>query len=194
MKRILSLLLVLSLLVSASAALADGMGVHVISGPQLERETVTIDNLMLGAKNEISGWGILTAKNYLVWNSIWVVDKGKSSMKDASYNDSGADAEYALLFVDIINTQMVGADFLTEVEVKAVYDEVYEFGGWYFQSNSDISTTVGIDPADNFAIEPMCTGHYIFGCTLPNTVIRDKKPLRLVITIDGNELTYNIRK
>lgn len=45
-----------------------------------------------------------------------------------------------------------------------------------------------------FAAGPMYTGHYAFGCTLPNAVVNSKKPLRMVITIDGNELTYNIRK
>ena len=51
-----------------------------------------------------------------------------------------------------------------------------------------------IDPADNFEIDPMYSGHYVFGCTLPNAVVNSEKPLRMVITIDGNELTYNIRK
>ena len=41
----------------------------------------------------------------------------------------------------------------------------------------------------------METGNYVLGCTLPNYVVDDaKSPLSMVITIDGNEITYNIRK
>ena len=97
---------------------------------------------------------------------------------------------------------------MKEVSVKAIYDDVYEYGGWAYQRN--YNNGVGnaklevdkqkqnsrwvINAADQFAISPMYEGHFIFGCTLPNAVINSKKPLRLVITIDGNEITYNIRK
>ena len=44
-------------------------------------------------------------------------------------------------------------------------------------------------------VDVMYTGTYASGCTLPNYVIEDKKsPLRIEISMDGNELTYHIRK
>ena len=40
----------------------------------------------------------------------------------------------------------------------------------------------------------MYTGIFVFGCTLPNSVVESKAPLRIEINLGGNELTYNIRK
>ena len=51
-----------------------------------------------------------------------------------------------------------------------------------------------INSEKNFVIEPMYPKRYAFGCTLPNAVVSSKKPLRMEITIDGNEITYNIRR
>jgi len=195
MKKIFSLLLVLSLLVSVSAALAEDMEVHIIGGPELENEPVHIDDLKMNTENEISGWGILTATDFEVTDEYSYYLKGWTSRTDTK--KAGADADYVILYVDIINTQLVNVDFLSEVAVKAVYDGVYEYEGWYRQrnlNNTNLPKKKGINPADNFAIEPMYTGHYMFGCTLPNAVINGKKSLRLIITIDGNEITYNIRK
>lgn len=53
---------------------------------------------------------------------------------------------------------------------------------------------IAIPSEDNFSINQMYTGHYAFGCTVPNSVVNSKAPLRMEIEIDGNELTYNIRK
>lgn len=52
MKKILSVLLVLSMLLAASAALAENMGVQVIGGPETETEPVSLDDFKHG--NEIT--------------------------------------------------------------------------------------------------------------------------------------------
>ena len=51
-----------------------------------------------------------------------------------------------------------------------------------------------IDRNDQFPVGPMYTGHYFFGCTLPNAIVNGKAPLRMIISLDGLELTFNIRK
>lgn len=56
------------------------------------------------------------------------------------------------------------------------------------------NTKVTVNTADEFEINPLYQGHYLFGCTLPNAVINGSGPLRMVITLDGNEITYNIRE
>ena len=58
MKKILSVLLVLSMLLSASAALAEGMGVQVIGGPEIETEPVALDDLKIGEEAEIEGYAL----------------------------------------------------------------------------------------------------------------------------------------
>lgn len=210
MKKIISILLVLSMLLGCSA-MAE-MGVQVIGGPDTETEPVSLDDVKLNVEAEIDGYGIFLPNEFAFADWLGFYRKGYN---EPSWNNnnwryrSGNDAEYAILRVDITNTATDQRDFLANCEVKAVYDDVYEYAGWYYQVNYDNKTYYdsdygednrkqnvrwAINAADNFAIGPMYTGHYIFGCTLPNAVVNAKKPLKLIITIDGNEITYNIRK
>lgn len=210
MKKILSLVLVLSMLLGCSVAMAE-MGVQVIGGPDTETEPVSLDDIKIGVEAEIDGYGIILANEFAYADRLGYFEQGRTSPKryDYTYYQSGNDAEYAILRMDITNTARENKDFLGDCEVKVVFDDVYEYAGWAYQVNynndTDMSSNYGednqkqnvrwaIDSADNFPIGPMYAGHYIFGCTLPNAVVNSKKPLRMVITIDGNEITYNIRK
>lgn len=210
MKKILSLLLVLSMLLSASAALAEGMGVQVIGGPETETEPVSLDDLKLNAEAEIEGYAKVTLTSFEFVDMLGYYDAGEHDLfydKENMYS-SGAEAEFAILKVDILNTAPTNKNFLNACEVKAVFDEVYEYGGWCHQYNwNNIvnestgylnrgmqNTTWVIAKDDWFEIGPMYSGHYAFGVTLPNAVVNSKAPLKLIIIIDGNEITYNIRK
>ncbi len=200
MKKILSVLLVFSMLLSASASLAEGMGVQVIGGPETETESVSLDDVKIDVSVEIENYGTITPTGFSYTDILRTYKEG-DSYNWADYN-SGAEAEYALFNVDILNTTLTSKDYIASCNVKVVYDEVYEFAGWCYQYNWDnrdrgssmSPKTSPIHPADNFAISPMYIGHYVFGCTLPNSVVESKAPLKLIITIDGNEITYNIRK
>lgn len=209
MKKIISILLVLSMLLGCSA-MAE-MGVQVIGGPDTETEPVSLDDVKLNVEAEIDGYGIFLANSFEYANYLLAYKAGKGDRSDEVIYDSGNEAEFAMLKVDITNTTTTPRDFLANCEVKVVFDDVYEYGGWTYQQNYDNYTWTiyndtykawsnkqnvlyAINAADNFAIKPMYQGHYIFGCTLPNAVVNSKKPLRMVITIDGNEITYNIRK
>ena len=212
MKKIITLVASLLVLLCASAALAEGMGVQVIGGPAVETEPVSLDDMKMNVDAEIEGWGILTLTKFAIQDKLGYFDpgeKGASRYTYDQYYSSGNEAEFVLLFSDILNTTLSAKDYLESVSVKAVYDDVYEYGGWAYQRNynygvSDHASVESdkrkqninwaINKADQFAIDPMYEGHYIYGCTLPNAVINSTKPLKLVITIDGNELTYNIRK
>lgn len=217
MKKVLSMLLVFSMLLSVSAALAEGMGVQVIGGPASETEPVSLDDLKLDSEIPIDGWGIICATGFEIQNSLGYYKQGSHELdyynRDHGYYESGIEADYAILYVDITNTQRTQRDFLSNVEVKAVYDDAYEYGGWAYQRNYNNgirneydeksyyaidygkqNTRFVIDRVDQFSIDSMYQGHYLFGCTLPNAVINSKQPLCLIITIDGNEITYNIRK
>ena len=215
MKKILSMLLVLMMLLTASAALADGMGVQVIGGPETETEPVSLDDVIIGTGVEIPGYGIITPTDFRFKDILTQYQAGRGSDNPYYYGsnfESGEEAEYAVLSMDILNTTTKTHQYIGNCSVIVVYDDTYEYGGWCYQRNYNNKTNNNIysggvkedcgkqntnwviDPADNFEIDPMYAGHYVFGCTLPNAVVNSKKPLRLVITIDGNELTYNIRK
>lgn len=190
MKKIFSMLLILSILMTVSVALAEGMGVQVIGGPVAETEPVSLDDFKLNTSVTIDGYATITGTEYLVWDEF---NYRKSEYSSGKY-ESGQEAEYVWLKLDILNLTTTARDYLTQYEVKVVYDDVYEYAGWAYQCDYDWNSGQGISKDYNFAIEPMYTGHYYFGCTLPNAIINSKAPLTMIINIDGNEITYNIRK
>lgn len=121
---------------------------------------------------------------------------------------SGNEAEFAWLKIDIVNLQKLEANFIKDITIKVIYDDEYEYDGWVRQFNYDYSkseiyryketTLIGwpvcLSPVDEMPIKPMYKGHYVLGCTLPNFVVEDKNsPLRMIINIGDNKLTYNIR-
>lgn len=212
MKKILSVLLVLSMLLSASAALAEGMGVQVIGGPAVEVEPVSLDDIKLNVDVEIDGYAVILPTAFSFTDTLGHYREGETELgwdADSRLFKSGNDAEFAILRMDLTNLGVSAKSFLTNAEVKVVYDDKYEYAGWFYQYNYDNkvrndsnygvasnkqNTEFVIMPSDFFEIGPMYAGHYVFGCTLPNAVIDSKAPLRMEITIDGNEITYNIRK
>jgi len=127
---------------------------------------------------------------------------------DASWQSSGANGEFAWLLMDVTNLQKKPVAFMEETSIKVVYDDEYEFVGWMRQINYDYNkavyrygaSTVGgpvavLHPDNEEAIDMMYTGTYVFGCTLPNSVVEDKSaPLRMEIKLGENDLTYHIRK
>ena len=133
---------------------------------------------------------------------------------DAGWKDSGVNADFAWFLMDITNLQKKNFDFMQNAAVKVIYQDEYEFAGWVRQINYDYldyglkgrevcragydklpPNVVVLDPANAEEIGMMYTGTYAFGATLPNSVFEDtKSSLQMIITIDGNELTYNIRK
>lgn len=198
MKKMISLILAMGMLLTFSATVfAADMGVDIISAPETESDTVNLDDLKLNSEAEIDGWGTLKLTSFNYEDELKRYVKGYNNWLDDPY-ESGNEADYAILRMDITNTTFKDKDYLSSVTVRVVYDDAYEFGGWAYQSNfdnyGDYNQTAAIDSADQFAIAPMYVGHYIFGCTLPNAVVNSKKPLSMIIIIDGNELTYNIRK
>ncbi len=109
-------------------------------------------------------------------------------------NESKTQADFAMLRVDILNKSGGTTDFIEKVEVIVVFDDNAKFNGWVRQYDFDVSEDKPLNTADNFSIDPYYIGHYVFGCTLPNTVVNSKDPLRMEIKLGENELTYYIRK
>lgn len=234
MKKIFTMLLVLSMLLGCSVAMAEDLGVQVIGGPDSASTPMSLDDMQLGKSYTIDGYAKITpvdalfvdyfaqfAKdadyrdvNYdyrgdnVYYQEEALKGNGAYYYKQAGWMDSGLNADFFWLQIDITNAQKKSVKFMSSASVKIVYDEEYEFNGWVRQANFDYNTAVYrynastkgapfavLDPGNEESIDMMYTGTFIFGCTLPNSVVEDTKtPLKMVITIDGNELTYNIRK
>ena len=143
------------------------------------------------------------------------LEYGSWRFNDASWMESGNDGQFIWLTMDITNYQKQPVDFSQDMTVKVVYMDDYEFNGWVRQIDNDLiakdasdygvsrfggektdyPNAIVLNPKFNHAIDMMYTGHYVIGCTLPNTVVEDKKgPLRVEIKLGENDLTYNILK
>ncbi len=139
------------------------------------------------------------------------VDGNPGMYMQMAWNDSGTSADFAWLAMDVINAKKQDFNFLEEATVSVFFEDngdEYEYAGWVRQMNFDFNQAVfrfgGYDqayaptavvaPVDVSPVGMLYTGNYVFGCTLPNMVVESKAPLRMVIKLGENELTYNIRK
>lgn len=227
----LTMVLAPLLALSMSSAYAEDLGIQVIGGPNAATQTQSLDDIQVGTTYTLDGFAKVTPVEYLVVDYFAQFNKdadytniphgyGASHVyfespihtyddycKDASWQDSGMNAEFIWLKLDITNLQKEPISFMKNIEVKVTYDGEYEFAGWVRQINYDYniicyrygSTTKGgativMNPANEEAINPMYTGTYVIGCTLPNSVFEDKAPLNIEIDIAGNQLTYQVKK
>lgn len=237
MKKILSMLLVFSLLLGCSTAMAEDLGVQIIGDPNANSgtEPLSFDDIKVGKDYRIDSYSVITPISFefvdifAQWKDGMPSTKKGSTYRDRNvvycenpsdgeyhkyvtecgWKESGTEAEFAWLKIDILNIKKVDVNFMGDITVKVVYDDEYEYGGWVRQFDFDLNnttlyrydfqTTIGMPvcmgSADEKPIGVMYTGHYVCGCTLPNFVVNDKKSsLKMVIDIGGNELTYIIRK
>ena len=205
MRKIDALMVVVVLMIlSVGTAFAkeeeNMMGVMLISGPDGEdAQLVSLDDIQLNKEIEIDNYGVILPTEFKYTNVLAVYKEGAYNKNFSSHytiRNSGNEADYALLKMDITNLMTVAHDFLEECEITVVYDEKYEYGGWCYQFDSDNEDglNTAVNKADEFSIFSMYKGHYVFGCTLPNAVIESDKSLQMIIKLDDNEIIYNIRK
>lgn len=241
MKKTISLFTAILLLLSLSiSACASDLDVSMANSNQ-QANPMDFSNIQMGNVYEVPGYASFLPESFAFYdyfaqyqrgkagdheqdscyvNSTHVSRDGKnewrSYYKNAYWNDSGANAEFAWLVLDITNLQKSEMLYLGEITVKVVYDNEYEYAGWVRQFNKDYTTPVyrkgqaekafyamngdfqqgliALDPEDEQPIGMVYTGKYAIGCTLPNAVVESKRPLKMIINIGGCELTYIIRK
>lgn len=186
MKKIVCLALALALLMGCMpAALAADEGIQVISAPTAVPETVSLDDFKLNVPVEIENYGTLTGISCDFVDYI-------TNTRINNYN-SGPEAQYLVLKMNILNMTLSKMNYLKACNVTVYYDEVYEFKGFCYQFKDREATWV-LESSDNFDIDPLYVGYYLFGCTVPNIVEEEDAPLKIVIELDGHEITYNVRK
>lgn len=201
MKKWIAVLMALVLMLGMTSALAeDGLGVQLIGGPEAESEPVSLDDVKIDANVDIPGFGTIKPR-YFTFKTEFHTDR-HNSWGDTDGHDSGKEAQFAMFYMDILNTNTKSQNYLDKCEIQVIFDDVYIYGGWARQidydrlknGEKDCDNQVLEIPDHYFAIDPMYKGHYVFGCTLPNAVVESKAPLRMTINLAGNEITYNIRK
>ncbi len=241
MKKTIALMLLTILLISVPAAHAGDLSIQMI-GPDTAFVPDAIDDMQLGSVYTIDGYALVNPldfqtvdyfaqfgqkEDYGVYSrtdgSIWQVysysdssfDWYANRFNDASWQESGSNAQFFWLRMDVTNRQKKVVDFIEEAVVKVIYQDDYEFTGWVRQIDNDMISkgisdngvsrlngdkadypnAIVLNPDKTHAIDMMYTGHFVFGCTVPNAVAEDKKSsLRMEITLGGNELTYYINR
>ena len=196
-KALALVLAILTLTVSVNAFADDDMGVVVLKAPETEEAVSgSQDDMVLKAPVEVKNFGTVTIKSCDVYDAL-----KKMTFSTYDYDViSGADADYLVLNVDILNTQTKDVNYLSDYKVsgKVVFDDVYEYGIWFHQQNYNDKHGEELDryAADDrqLAVGPMYLGHYMIGCTLPNAVINSDAPLSFHIFFGDTEIVYNVRK
>lgn len=186
MKKILVAILVLMTLLAATTALAEG--VVVLSSPKtVETEQVSMDDIKIGKAITVDGYGVITPTK---------ADWADRLDVDGYYSfESGKEAEYFVLTVEILNTKYEAACQLEGCEVKADFGDGYVFGGWCRQYESSVSNRLKHDKGVFFEIDPLYIGKYAFVVTLPNFVKDSTDPLSITVKLTEDvELTYHVRK
>ena len=180
-KKLCSIMIVLAIIVSSSAYAE--MEVQLIGGPENNTETgpVSLDDVKLGTELVIEGYGKLTPINFTYTD--WF-----------PYEEKDYDSKYAQLTIDILNTTTGGKNYISTCGVKMIFDDKYEYAGWACQYDYDSSTDTPVASEAIFVINPLYIGHYAFVCKIPKAVAERKAPLKMIINLDDNEITYNVRK
>ena len=240
MKKVLSLILAAMITLTLGMAGAEDLGVQIIGGDETAVESLYLEDAQIGASYRIDGYAIVNLLSFDYYDCFAQYDKDCSGNNDhasnsglgasavywdngswfhqhAHWNDSGTNADFAWLLVDLVNLQKKDIAFIKDISVKVIYDDEYEFAGWVRQFNHDYRTTIfrkdydgkyyivetadknylsdyALDPANEEPIGQMYTGSYVFGCTLPNYVVEGKESLRMEIKLGSSEMTYHIRK
>lgn len=165
-------------------------------------ERVTIPNL-----------GTIQITGQKVQNKLGYYPAGRTGTVESDfekYYDSGSDAVYIILQANITNRNNYSYLFSPNVSIMVEYNDEMKFKGWCYQynHNNGFSTKVYanggdyakqnlnyvISQEDEFAIVPEDTGYFCFGCTLPSEVAYGDGFLRMIISINGHDITFNILK
>lgn len=187
MKKILLMLLILSMMLTATA-FADDTGIQVIGGPSAESTPVSMDDMKIGKTVKIDGFGDVTILS-AEWRDEIAYGNDKSWY-------SGAEAEYLYLKLRILNTQKSAYDYAQVIhDIVCDFGDGYQFGGWYRQREDDTdSGYLYKDEKKSYEIAPLYAGQYGVIVTLPNLVVESKEPLSVTFKIGDNEFTYHHRQ
>ena len=199
MKNRIMIMVIVGMMMVGTSAYAGSMEVSLIGGEdEGNTDPVSMDDIKIDQDIEIDNYGIITPKEYKTIDTLRAYNAGHRDYNNMHDFKSGDTADYVILNIDITNTLTRSKSYLDNCSVKVTFNGKYEYEGWAYQYNYDNegeqSKECPVDPSDQFSIDPMYEGHYVFGCTLPNKVVNGKEPLNMTIVLDGNELTYRIRK
>lgn len=178
MKKLAAVMLVVAAVLSVSCAFAD------------DGEKMIVDDVNLDKEYKIKRYAAVKFDEVGFTDSV-------IGINTTSFNysvDSGTEADFVYIRFDMRNLAKKAANLLRTMTVKVIYDDEYEYYGFAVQYDYERSTKF-YARYDMPPIASLYTGHFGLFCAVPNAVVADtESPLRMIITINGHEFTYNIRK
>ncbi|MDR0928511.1 MAG: hypothetical protein LBM74_02230 [Oscillospiraceae bacterium] len=212
MKKWMAGLLVCALLLGSAGALAADLGVMMPGGANAPTQArpASLEDMQDGVPIAIPGYGDVMVICSLTYDTIstreYIGGVGATgyTLQPKTYR-SGVDADYATLFIRIVNMQRAAYDYLPDItDIMFTYDTSYSFIGWAYQAEaSPFAELPGVGDMRFYRvwegdhrkpIEMLYTGYYLIGATLPNMVFETTAPLSVTFKLNGNEVTYHIRK
>ncbi len=165
MRRIVTLLFAIILMLNVGCALAEGdLGVQVIGEDSGTAESVSLDDIKVGSTYKIAGYATVAPVSFEYVdffaqykagmrgdNAIEYKDDNDPALvftgykpgyiyTNMTYQNSGGSADFAQLKVDITNLSKEAATFMKDAKVTVYYDnDQYEFGGWVRQYDYDVN-------------------------------------------------------
>jgi hypothetical protein len=195
MKRMITLLMVLLIILCVVNASAANMGVVTIgSGSDADAEYASLDDMKLNVTVSIPNYGDITLL------SIEYVDEYDEyyEWESGGFNDilSGADANILMLRFDILNTAVKTKDFAADIkDTVIIFRNNYQYAGYICQYNYDRDyPEQPMKSGITSTIDPMYIGHYVICCYLPNAIVSNTKdPLVITFTLSGHEVVYQVQ-
>ena len=156
-----------------------------------DSENADLNDLKIAERTTVAGIGRIQITGFSQSDRLGYYPAG--NLRDTSqFYDSGSEAEYIFIRMCITNTEGYSIDYLTGSNVEVVYDGNYRFGGWV-QQYPEQSGDIVFSAEDRHSIVPGENGYFCFGCTVPNAVANNDKPLEMHINLMGQEIVFNIR-
>jgi len=168
----------------------------------------TLDDMKLNVPVEIPGHALVTITSADFYDELTL---DESAFEDGAGNlsaaPSGPDAEFLLLYVDILNISAGPVDYVKSMSVTITHQNAYMYGGFAYQCNYALrdapsyAHALSLRPAFPFKVAATSevglygTGHYAIGCALPQNVVTSKtSPLQVTLKLDGHEIVYHVNR
>ena len=192
MKRLLAILLVILCTMSTSYA----EGVVILSSPDVNNAPISGSPDDMKPDEPIDlGDRVYTVLEYKTQD--YYISSGLMLNKISS----GSEAEYLIIWMEVLNFSNKEQVFFKDADVVITYESErgpYQFGGFVRQAQGfyeyDSKRATDYNQDSLIAIQPLYKGYYMIGCAVPNFVIENPGELKMDITTGNTTLTYYVRK
>ncbi len=187
MRKLLSALIILSLMLTVQASLAED--IIVLSSPDTQESKAvgSLDDMTLNAEVDLG-------------DRIYTLYKANVTKNIAYSNDypiEGSDvSSVAAVWVRVFNFANKDQSFFKDANVIVTYESErgpYQFGGAVIQNtSSDDVSWREIGDADS--VSPLYNGYYVFYCKIPDYAAENPGELKIDIIDGQTTMTYYFRR